>query len=104
MSVASTVGAAGNRWLTASGNFQGNQFVGKVFKTSGGLFDNPTAVSNTEIGDIIITFFNCGLAEMSYFLDDSELISTIDLQRISGSNVDFCEQLSIEADQGVITE
>ena len=41
---------------------------------------------------------------MSYFLDDSELISTIDLQRISGSNVDFCEQLSIEADQGVITE
>ncbi len=103
-SVPSTIGAAGNRWLTASGNFQGNQFVGSVFKTSGGLFDNPTAVSNTNIGDIILTFTNCGLAEMSYVLDDSGLTNTINIQRISGSNIDFCEQLSIEADQGVITQ
>ncbi|VAW45145.1 Peptidyl-prolyl cis-trans isomerase PpiB [hydrothermal vent metagenome] len=103
-SVPSTIGAAGNRWLTASGDFQGNQFVGSVFKTSGGLFDNPVAVSNTNIGDITLTFINCAMAEMSYVLDDSELTNTINIQRISGSNVDFCEQLSIEADQGVITQ
>ena len=33
--VPSTVGDASNRWLTASGSFQGNQFIGTVFKTSG---------------------------------------------------------------------
>jgi len=102
--VPSTIGAAGNRWLTAVGSFQGNQFIGKVYKTSGGLFDDPIGVSNTEIGEVIIIFNSCGQAVMSYVLNDSGLSNSINIQRLSGSNIEFCEQLAIEANQGVSTQ
>ena len=103
-SVPSSVGDAGNRWLTASGSFQDNQFVGNVFKTSGGLFDDPTGVSTTDIGDVTITFTDCARAVMSYVLEDSGLSNSINIQRISGANIALCEQLANLANQGVSTQ
>ncbi len=102
--VPSTVGDASNRWLTAAGSFQDNVFVGTVFKSSGGLFDDPTAVATTSVGDVMIAFNDCSTAVMSYTLDDSNLSNTINIQRVSGANVDFCEQLAIDSNQGVSTQ
>jgi len=102
--VPSNVGDAGNRWLTASGTYQDNQFVADVLKISGGLFDNPTPVSAIVVGEVMITFNNCSTAVMSYTLDDSELTNTINIQRVSGVNVDFCEDLAIETDEGASTQ
>ncbi len=99
--VPSAVGDASNRWLTASGTFQGNQFVGSDFKTGGGLFDNSQIVSTSQVGSVIIDFNNCSTAVMSYVLNDSNLANTINLQRVSGVNVDFCENLAIEQNPGV---
>lgn len=100
----STVGAAGNRWLTVQGTYQDNVFVGDVFKTSGGIFDDPRAVSNTNVGDVMITFNDCTTGVMSYTLDDSGLSNTINIQRISGANVELCEELAAEANQGVTVQ
>ncbi len=102
--VPSAVGDASNRWLTASGSFQGNQFVGTVFKTSGGLFDDNQAASTTPIGSISISFNDCSTGLMSYVLDDSGLSNTINIQRVSGVNVDFCENLAIEQNPGVAVQ
>jgi cyclophilin family peptidyl-prolyl cis-trans isomerase len=102
--VPSTIGAAGNRWITASGNYQGDQFIGKIYVTTGGLFNDPTAVTFIEVGEVIITFSSCGEAVMSFVLEDSEISDSINIQRISGANIALCEQLSIAADQGVSTQ
>ncbi len=90
--VPSSVGDASNRWLTAVGNFDENTFVGTVYNTSGGLFDNPKAVSTTATGSMSIVFNNCSTAVFSYLLDDSEISNTMNIQRVSGANIALCEQ------------
>ncbi|WP_223789811.1 peptidylprolyl isomerase [Marinicella meishanensis] len=103
-SVPSTIGDASNRWLTSSGNFAGNQYVGSLFATAGGLFDDPAVAATTEVGSINIEFNDCSTAVMTYVLDGVELTNTIPLQRVSGVNVDFCEQLAVEQNPGVATQ
>ncbi len=98
------IGDSANRWLTAAGSFDGNTFVGNIFKTSGGLFDDPQAVTNTQVGSMSIVFNNCTTAVFSYDLQDSNLANTMNIQRISGSNVALCEQLADEANPGVSTQ
>lgn len=98
------IGDESNRWLTAIGNFQENTFVGTVFKTSGGVFDDPQAVSNTEAGEMSIVFNNCTTAVFSYSLDEGERANSMNIQRISGANVALCEELARAANQGVSAE
>ena len=104
-SVPSTIGTAGNRWLYMAGQYNGNQFVGDIIQTNGGLFDNPTSVVSTLAGSVAITFEDCGHATLSYSLTDSGLANEIPLQRISGANIDFCEeQAIINAPAAVVTQ
>jgi cyclophilin family peptidyl-prolyl cis-trans isomerase len=105
VSVPSTIGAAGNRWLTIAGQFNGNQFAGDIIKTSDGLFDDPTPVISTQAGSVAVTFEDCGHASLSYSLDGSNLVNEIPLQRISGANIDFCEeQASLNAAEATVTQ
>lgn len=103
-SVPSVVGDASNRWLSSSGNFSGNQYVGTLFRTSGGLFDDPLPANTTAVGTIGIEFNDCATAELSYVIDGEELSNTIPIQRVSGVNIEFCEQLAIEQNTGVSTQ
>ncbi|MFC3194371.1 peptidylprolyl isomerase [Marinicella sediminis] len=103
--VPSTIGASGNRWLTVAGQFDGNQFAGDIIKTSGGLFDDPTSVMLELAGSIAVRFDDCGHALMSYSLNESGLVNEFPLQRISGSNIEFCEELAIiNAPGATVTE
>lgn len=102
--VPSTVGDASNRWLTAAGSFDGNVFVGQLLKTGDGLFDDPTAVVNTVVGEVSIVFQDCGHAILSYVLNESGLNNTVDIQRISGANIDFCENLADQANPGIAAQ
>lgn len=98
------VGDATNRWLTALGDFNGNTFVGDVYRTGGGLFDNPQGVTTTQVGSISIVFNDCTTGVLSYDLPDSNLTNTMNIQRISGSNVALCEELADAANPGVSTQ
>ena len=102
--VPSTVGDASNRWLTAAGNFDGNVFAGQLLQTGNGLFDDPTAVVNTVVGDVSIVFQDCGHAILSYVLNESGLNNTVDIQRISGANIEFCENLADQANPGITAQ
>jgi len=100
-STPSVVGDASNRWLSSIGNFAGNQYVGGLFQSSGGLFDDPAIVTTTEVGSVNIQFINCSTAELTYVFDDVELSNTIPIHCVSGANVDFCEQLAVQQNPGI---
>ncbi|MCX7554774.1 peptidylprolyl isomerase [Marinicella sp. S1101] len=98
------IGDASNRWLTAAGSFDGNSFVGDVFKTSGGRFDDPQNVSTTRVGSMSIDFNDCSTAVFSYDLQEPEVANTMNIQRISGANVALCEELANAANTGVTAQ
>lgn len=94
MGATSTIGGPNNRWMTALGIYSGNSFTADVLKTSGGRFDMSDVVENEVVGEMAITFTNCSTAELSYTLNDGDLANVINIQRISGENVDWCDALS----------
>lgn len=100
----SEVGYAGNRWLTAIGDFTGNEFNGTVYQTSNGKFDDPAAVSNTNVGTVSLEFNSCSELVMSYSLYEGTFNGMNTLQKISGANVELCERLASEANQGVAAQ
>ena len=100
--VPSTVGSASNRWMTASGNFTGDTFVGTVYKTDNGQFDAATTVTVEDVGALSIQFNDCATAEMTYVLEDSELSNIVQIQRISSANVAFCEELANQNGQPAV--
>jgi peptidyl-prolyl cis-trans isomerase A (cyclophilin A) len=100
----SEVGFAGNRWLVAIGDFNENEFNGTVYQTSNGKFDDPAPVTNEVVGTVSITFNSCGELVMSYSLYEGTLNGMNNLQKISGANIELCEQLASEANQGVAAQ
>lgn len=97
----SEIGYAGNRWLVAIGDFDENEFNGTVYQTSNGKFDDPAAVSNTAVGTVSLSFNSCLELVMNYSLYEGSLNGMNNLQRISDANVELCEHLASEANQGV---
>ncbi len=92
------VGDPNHRWLTAQGTFRANEAVLDIFLTTGGFFNDPTRVSNSNAnsyGRIVLTFNNdCRTATMEFDLFSQRLQDTNTLQRIADDNVNLCLQLA----------
>ncbi len=96
------IGYAGHRWLTSLGSINNNVVTFDLTNTSGGLFDNPQAVSNSpanSYGSMTITFASCSLAHVTYSLTQQQLTGSFDMRRITPDNVALCESLSAQAEQ-----
>jgi len=101
----SEVGYAGGRWVTAIGDFQGNEFSGDIYQTSNGLFENSSAaVSNMKVGTVSLVFESCGQLNMNYSMYDGLLNGSTGLRRIAASNIELCEQLASEANPGMVAQ
>ncbi len=100
----SEIGYAGNRWLVAIGDFTENVFSGTVYQTSDGKFDDPATVNNEVVGTVSLTFNSCAFLEMSYSLYEGTQNGINTMQRLSGANIELCERLASEANQGVVTQ
>ena len=92
------VGDAGHRWLTGIGDLdlENNSITFELTSTSGGLFDNPQDTQNSEFGTygtLIITFNNCGEAQVSYNLIEQELSNTFPIEKVVSDNIPLCEGL-----------
>ncbi len=84
----------GGRWFTASGNYSGGVAGLDLFETTGGLFDNPQAVSTTSVGNITFNFTECATGEVTYeFTDRPELGRTFPIQRAVPGTESLCESL-----------
>lgn len=92
--VTAEFGNPGHRWLTALGEFVDNRAVLSLTNTSGGLFDDPTAVSrDNNYGTIIITFLDCDNATIEYNIPSLGLVATIPITRVVADNIALCNAL-----------
>ena len=100
-SASAVVGNPNHRWLTAAGAFNGNEATLDVTLTTGGLFDDPTNVTNSPAGSygtITIRFDDCEGGLLTYdFTPSSGLTGSVPMSRIAGSNIPLCEQLAAAA-------
>jgi len=99
-SLSAVVGHPGHRWLTATGAFEGDTATLDITLTRGGIFDDPTTVTNSEAGtygSITLTFTDCNNGELVYSFDESGLSGTIPITRLLGDNIALCEELSSQA-------
>ena len=98
-SVTTTVGAAGQRWLSAQGPIKGNQVVMDVVLTSNGLFNSNQQTDRTEpgaYGTVTVVFEDCANGSVDYDLTAVGLSGTFNIVRIANDNVALCEQLNAE--------
>jgi len=96
------LGDDNHRWITAQGPYTGNIAVLSVTVTSGGIFNDPQAVVNSDPGTqgtITLTFSDCenGLAE--YDLTASGLSGQVPFRRLAQDNVSYCDELNSQAPQ-----
>ena len=97
-----TVGAAGQRWLSAQGPYEGNQVVMDVILTSNGLFLSDQAVDSSApgaYGRVTVTFSDCSNAIVDFDLTAANQSGQFNIVRIASDNVALCEQLNTAASQ-----
>jgi len=95
-----TIGDPNHRWLTGQGTFRGNEAVLDMTLTTGGLFNNPTEVTNSNhnsYGRIVLTYNpDCRTGTMEYEFFSQGLSGTIAIERIVDSNVALCLELDTQ--------
>mgnify|MGYP001820037037 CR=1 FL=1 len=91
--VTAVVGEPGHRWITAQGPFNGNTATLNATLTSGGLFDDPTSVTNDSYGTVTITFSDCDNAELEYDFPEAGVSGVVPVTRVVKDNVALCETL-----------
>lgn len=88
------LGAAGQRWLTATGEYEGSQAELVVYSSSGGLFDASLPVPEiSPIGSISLQFDDCYSGTVTYDLPGIGRSGSIPIQRVATDNVCNCEDV-----------
>ena len=89
------------RWLTAQGNYIGNTAVLELYETLGGKFDDPQAVTTTKIGEITVSFSDCGHGQATYSFDEEGLQGEFPLERAIPGSENTCDELDGSSTQAV---
>ncbi len=84
-------GSSEQRWLSAQGPYAGSVAELVLYSASGGVFDTPSAITQTVVGSATLNFHSCISATFSYSLPDDGLSGSIALTRI-GPDV-FCQEI-----------
>lgn len=92
--VEAILGDPGHRWLTAQGEFEGNEAVLDVYLTSGGVFDAEDPAPETVWdGWIYLEFSSCSAGLVEYSIDSIDREGTIPIERVAADNGPLCYQL-----------
>ena len=87
--VPSTVGEAGQRWLTAQGVYEGASASLDLFNARDMIFNSPTPpVNNVPDGSLDIEFVNCTEGTIRYDIPSSGLSGTIPIEPLVGPDID----------------
>jgi glucose/arabinose dehydrogenase len=89
------------RWFTAQGNYSGNTAELPLFETLGGKFDDPQMVTTTQVGEVTVSFSDCGQGQMTYSLDEEGLQGEFPLLRVIPGSENVCEDLAGTSPQAV---
>jgi len=85
------VGGPNQRWLTAQGSFQGDTATLQLYNSTGGLFDDPSAVASTAVGTMTIQFTACNAANVSYEFEGHK--GNFVVNKLANDNVATCQGL-----------
>ena len=80
------------QWYTAQGNYSGNTATLDLFETLGGKFDDPQAVTTTQVGEVALIFDTCGQGQMSYSFDEDGRQGQFPLQRVIPGSENICAE------------
>jgi len=88
----SKLGNAGQRWLTAQGNYVGGQAELAVYSSSDGRFDMGTPRPKPkQIGSLLLQFEDCAHGSVFYDLQTINRSGMVPIERIAPDNVAQCE-------------
>jgi len=92
-SATANLGEPGHRWVTAQGSYDGDTAELTAYVSEGGVFDaaDPAVGAPMSIGSITITWHDCEHATLSYELDPPGVSGVVELVRIVGDNVKYCQ-------------
>lgn len=89
------------RWLTAQGKYSGNTARLDLFETLGGRFDDPQVVTTNQIGEVALSFGDCGHGQMTYRMDEEALQGELPLLRVISGSGSVCAERSGETTQAM---
>ncbi|MGH8035105.1 MAG: hypothetical protein ACREO9_07765, partial [Lysobacterales bacterium] len=93
--VKASLGEPGHRWLTAYGDFAGNQAELEIEVTRGGMFDSGAPIPTQELdGTIMLEFSSCNHGTVTYDIPSIDRHGVIPIQRIALGNVPICEAVT----------
>ncbi len=96
-SIPAQLGEAGHRWLTAQGNYSGNQAVLDIFISKGGVFDQGTPpVNATPDGTMIVEFENCIDGTVTYDIPSINRHGVVPIKRVADDNIVLCQELAAQ--------
>jgi len=90
------VGDENHRWMTAQGGYSGSTATLDVTLTTGGLFDNPQVVNNSDPGTqgtVKIIFSDCKNGIVRYDFTAAGLSGEVPIRRLADDNAGICEAL-----------
>lgn len=93
------IGESFHRWLTAQGPYEGSLASLDVTMTSGGVFESPNEVVNTEpggYGTITIEFLDCANGILRYDLQAVNKSGEMPITRIVPDNARVCEIMDFQ--------
>ncbi len=92
---AKNIGSSNARWFFAQGNYSNGKFENfSLKKTTGGVFDSTTEITNEEIGNISIEFTDCNSGVVTYNIDTENLSGSFPIQRVIPGSESLCEDLN----------
>jgi hypothetical protein len=89
------------QWYTAQGNYSGNTARLDLFESLGGHFNDPVEVTTAKVGEVTLTFDDCGHGNMTYSFDEEALQGEFPLLRVVPNSGHICEQSSRITTQAV---
>lgn len=75
------------QWFTAGGDIVGNGASLDLMETTGGIFNTPSSVVNTIVGEITATFTDCLNGTIDFDITDQALTGSIPITRIAGDQI-----------------
>lgn len=64
-------------WMTVQGGFSGDLALVPIYRTSGGAFNDPTAVLTDAIGSAEFRFFSCTTGQVSFTMQGGPATPTV---------------------------
>ncbi|MBP6078585.1 MAG: hypothetical protein KA505_07240 [Xanthomonadales bacterium] len=87
------IGAPDQRWMTASGLYNGKVAPLTLYVTRGGLFNNGQAVTTTPVGTMTLDFTDCSNATITYDIPGEGVSGVIPISRQTTGMAAYCRSL-----------